>query len=268
MVHYIVQLAQGILTIMDEVEKSMGPTADSTALSTRLRRVVPQVSTLVEEVRRLDPRDFLPEARHEFLVTRLDLELWPKQWNTGDTGSFVNQFNQEPQSRGAIRSLLKRVIAVLEKYGGEGWRAETRSFSFIKDDDLRRIIERDYKELVLVLFPGGAWKSTVIMAGSILEAILFDVLASDAATKAKALASTVAPKSPMEDWRLEYLIKVAADIGVLPARRALTFDQVLRDFRNFVHPKKEIRSGHPCQEGEAQLAIGGLNAVCDILEGP
>jgi hypothetical protein len=253
---------------MDDVEKRMGPTADSTALSTQLRRVVPQCVTLVEEVRRLDPRDFLPDSRYEFVVARLDLELWLNQRKPGDTGSFVNQFNQEPQSRGAIRSLLKRIVAVLDKYGGEGWRAQTRSFSFIKDDDLRQIIERDYKELVLVLFPGGAWKSTVIMAGSILEAILFDVLASDPATKTKALASGAAPKGPMEDWRLEYLIKVASDVGALPAKRAMTFDQVLRDYRNFVHPKKEIKSGHPCREGEAQLAIGGLNAVCDLLESP
>ena len=268
MVNYVAQLAQGILRLMDEVEKSMGPTADSSALSTRLRRVVPECSTLVEEVRRLDPRDFLPDARYEFIVARLDMELWVKQWNPGDTGSFVNQFNQQPQSRAEIRNLLKQVIAVLDKYGGEGWRAQTRSFSFLKDQGLREIIERDYKELVLVLFPGGAWKSTVIMAGSILEAILFDVLASDPAVNAKALGSPVAPKGPMEDWRLENLIKVAADIGVLPAKLATTFDQVLRDYRNFVHPKKEIRSGHPCREGEAQLAIGGLNAVCDLLEGP
>jgi len=267
MVHYMIQLGQGILQIMEDVEKSMGATADSRTLSANLRRVVPQVSTLVEEVRRLDPRDFLPDARYEFVVARLDLELWSKQWNPGDTGSFVNQFNQTPQSRAGIRQLLKRVIAVLERFGGDGWRAQSRSFSFIKDDELRHIIERDYRELVLVLFPGGAWKSTVIMAGSILEAILFDVLASEPATKAKALACFAAPKGSMEEWRLEHLIKVAADIGALPAKRILTFDQVLRDYRNFVHPKKELRSGHPCQEGEAQLAIGGLNAVCDLLEG-
>src|SRR5271165_3128262 len=132
MVNYIVQIAQGILAIMDDVEKRMGPTTDGSALSTRLRTVVPHCSTLLEEVRRLDPRDFLPDSRFEFIVARLDLELWLKQWNPGDTGSFVNQFNQEPLSRAVIRSLLKRVIAVLEKYGGEGWRAQTRSFSFIK----------------------------------------------------------------------------------------------------------------------------------------
>jgi hypothetical protein len=114
---------------------------------------------LVEELRRLDPRDFLPDARYEFIVARLDVKLWIKQWIPGDTGSFVNQFNQQPQSRAEIRSLLKRIIAVLDKYGGEGWRAQTRSFSFLKDKGLREIIERDYKELTLVLFPGGAWKS-------------------------------------------------------------------------------------------------------------
>jgi hypothetical protein len=71
---------------------------------------------------------------------------------------------------------------------------------------LKGIIERDYKELTLVLFPGGAWKSTVIMAGSILEAILFDLLGSDPATQAKAMASQAAPKykgtvRPMECQR-------------------------------------------------------------------
>ncbi len=268
MVNYIIRLAQGMLGIMDDVEKGMGPTADHSTLTTQLRRVVPQCSTLVEEVRRLDPRDFLPDAQYEFIIARLDMESWVKQWTPGDTGSFVNQFNQEKQSRTVIRNLLKQIIAILDKYGGEGWRAKTRYFAFLKDKDLQEIIQRDYKELTLVLFPGGAWKSTVILAGSILEAILFDVLASDAAMKTKALASPLAPKSSMEDWRLDNLIKVATDIGLLPAKRAMTFDQVLRDYRNFVHPKKEIRSGHPCREGEAQLAMGGLNAVCDLLEGP
>src|SRR5262249_10565839 len=158
-------------------------------------------------------------------------------------------------------------IKVLQKYNGEGWRATTRSFSFIKGKDLREIIERDYKELTLVLFPGGAWKSTVIMAGSILEAILFDRL-SDPAWNTKAMGSSVAPKGKLENWRLEDLVKVAADIGVITKDRADTFDQVLRDYRNFVHPKKEIKAAHPCGEGEAQLAIGGLNAVCDLLQGP
>jgi hypothetical protein len=269
MVSYIVQLAQGTLRLIDEVERAQIPDQ----YIARLRRVVPECRTLVDEVERLDPRDFLPDSQHEYIQAKIDMELWVKQWAPEDTGgTCVNQFFQQPQSREEIRNPLKRIIAVLDKYGGEGWRMRTRSFSFLKDKGLRDIIERDYRELTLVLFPGGAWKSTVIMAGSILEAILFDILGSDPKVNAKALASLVAPKDkhgvvmPLEDWRLAYLISVAADIGLLPSDRAATFDQVLRDYRNFVHPKKEIRSGHPCGEGEAQLAVGGLNAVCDILK--
>jgi hypothetical protein len=111
------------------------------------------------------------------------------------------------------------------------------------------------------------------MAGSILEAVLFDLLTADPTLKPKVLSSSAAPRNKgvvidVEDWRLESLIKVAADIGILPKNREDTFDQVLRDYRNFVHPKKEIKSAHACGEGEAQLAIGGLNAVCDILQAP
>jgi hypothetical protein len=219
---------------------------------------------LQRELAQLDAQDFVHAARCEFLLTHLDLGEWVRRWPVHESGQFVNAFNQDPSSRERTKNLMKRTIAVLEKYGGEGWRATTRSFAFVKDQDLRDIIERDYKELTLVLFPGRAWKSTVVMAGSILEAILFDLF-SDPAIDAKALASAAGQKVKKKDWGLDDLITIAAEIGVLPPKRADTFDQVLRDYRNFVHPKKEIRAGHPCGEGEAQLAIGGLNAVCDHL---
>ncbi len=154
---------------------------------------------------------------------------------------------------------------------GEGSRAETREFPFIKDAKLREIIERDYKELSLRLYPGGAWKSTVIMAGSILEAILHDVLASDPGRQGKALASTTANEKPakgkaMDEWSLHVLIKVAGEIGVLPQDREECIDRVLRDYRNFVHPKVEVKTASPCTEAEATLAKGGLDAVCNHLQ--
>jgi len=37
----------------------------------------------------------------------------------------------------------------------------------------------------------------------------------------------------------------------------------LRDYRNFIHPKKEIRTGYPCTEAEAFMAKGALDAVCN-----
>lgn len=258
MVAYIIEIARDIALLSGHNDTQ------------KWRAILHRTSALVDEMKQLDARDFLPAHQCQFVEARSDLAAWVEQWQR-DPYAFLNSYINGTPGQCEVRNRMDQIIAVLKKYGGEGWRAQTRSFSFIKDNDLKEIIERDYKELTLVLFPGGAWKSTVIMAGSILEAILFDLLGSDPATQAKAMASPAAPTQkgtvrPMEDWTLESLIKVAADLGILPPNRADTFDQVLRDYRNFVHPKKEIKSAHPCGEGEAQLAMGGLNAVCDILQ--
>jgi hypothetical protein len=127
---------------------------------------------------------------------------------------------------------------------------------------------RDYTELSLKLFPDGAWKSVVIMAGSILEAILYDQLDNDPTNKANAVVAASAPRNAtgnvitrIDKWSLQKLIEVSAEIGVIPNDRAQSIDQVIRDYRNFVHPKKEIRAAHECSESEAFMAKGGLDGV-------
>ena len=167
----------------------------------------------------------------------------------------------------------EQITTVLNHYAGDGSRAITRSFAFIKDEGLRRIIERDYKELSLILFPGGAWKGTVIMAGSLLEAILYDLL-THSARQANAEASAKAPRDKNKQvwdldggkWKLKHLIDVAVDVSLLPKGRADAIHQVLRDYRNFVHPKKEIKDEHECTEAEGLMAKGALDAVCNHFE--
>jgi len=170
--------------------------------------------------------------------------------------------------------MAELVVSALEQYGGDGSQTISRSFSFVNDKDLKHLIERDYRELRLKTFPSRAWKSTVVLAGSILEAILLDRLTSDTTIQSKANASKKAPKDKAGrvrnlaagDWRLADMIEVAADIGVLPPERAKSFDQILRDYRNFVHPKKELRAKHPCTEAEALMSVGALEGVCNVLK--
>lgn len=211
---------------------------------------------LADELDKLDPRDFLATARFEFVCLRA-------------------QIGQRVRAGQTLEDLTPPLVQVLNKYGGDGSRAETRRFGFIINAQLRQIIERDYKELSLNLLRDRAWKSTVVMAGSILEAILFDVLTADPATLTKAEVSPRAPKEKGKvkvkdiqsgEWKLHNLIEVATDIGVIPSERAETFDRVLRDYRNFVHPKVEIRAAHPCTEAEALMAKGALDAVSNFLE--
>jgi hypothetical protein len=250
MVEYIKEFVRIVLGLPPQG----GSTAPARGVIAKLDSVV-AVIELAKETDRLDPRDFEPSFQVEFLCARTKLA-----WLAG----------QKPHHPQEVKDCLNPLLSVLDHYRGPGSFGVTRQFPYLTDNDLRRIVERDYVELVVYVYPSGAWKSTVILAGSILEAILFDRLA-DKKWKTQAEASPKAPtvkgnKVPMDDWKLEKLISVSVDIGLLKQERAETIDQVLRDYRNFVHPKKEIRSAHECTEDEAMLAVGALNGVCSFLE--
>ena len=113
------------------------------------------------------------------------------------------------------------------------------------------------------------------MAGSLLESILFDVLshpsrvlltnASAKGARAKGGVAIDILVEP-EKWKLTHLLNAAVDTGILPSERAATIDQVVRDYRNFVHPHVEKAAHHECSEAEAGLAKYGLDGVCDHLE--
>jgi hypothetical protein len=220
------------------------------------------LQSLSEELERLDPRDFLPAGQANFVRVKISIRTL---LNT--SGPFLG--NIEFKVR--VRHLAEDAFKILDLYGGEGSQAVVRTFAFIQNDDLRNIIERDYRELSLILLPSGAWKSTVVMAGSILEAMLHDCLTTDAAIKSKALAAQSAPKKKdlaKGEWSLHDLIQVAVELKLLPSDRADAIDTVLRDYRNFVHPMKEVRGAHPCTEAEALMAKGTLDSVCNHLTPP
>jgi hypothetical protein len=279
-----------------------------------------RLTTLREELDRLDPRDFVADSRYEFVEVRClvrglipqapvgrrasgwvemqqDLEakedfLYRTSQEATDTEASgagtrdpdelrrlrqqaFESLNDNRQLFDRAAKVCGRVVAVLNSYSGQGAQALPRSFAFVHNADLRAIVERDYAELSHVLFPEGAWKSVVIMAGSILEAILYDLLVQDAP---RAMASPEAPKkkgglvkditqnTAADEWKLTDLIEVAVDLAFLPKERADTIDQVLRDYRNFVHPRKELKAAHPCTEAEALLAKGALDGVYNHLK--
>jgi hypothetical protein len=210
---------------------------------------------LAEELNRLDPRDFVPVGQYRFIKLRDRVRA------LATIHSFTG--NQIP----AFAEVGCEALHVLDLYAGIGSQGSLRSFGFVTDPGLRDIIERDYKELSLILLPGRAWKSTVVMAGSILEAILTDLL-KNPANASRAVSAKRAPKKKnlaAGEWKLHELIEVSVELGFLPSDRAALFDQLLRDYRNFVHPLKEIRAAHPCTEAEAHMSWGALEAVCNDL---
>jgi|ERR1017187_920388 hypothetical protein len=213
---------------------------------------VPNIKAVSDKWCALAAGDFEPAVQHEAVAVEVALKQKTLSGRENDTHT---------------ESLLNDVLRLLDHYKGAGSCGATRSFSYLADPKLIGIIQRDYAELTQKLFPSGAWKSTVIMAGSILEAILFDILTNPTRI-VRTMASPAKPAGNITngDWKLEKLIDVAVETGIMPQTRADTIDQVLRRYRNFVHPKREIKEEHQCNEPEAGLAKYGLDGVCDHLE--
>jgi hypothetical protein len=254
MTEYLKRLAE---LILQNVPRPGFKTGDPIPTERRVLSPPQAIEHLVIELNRLDPRDFEPSMQHEFVRVRANLD---------------HLSSNKPAASDQVAEHVGALTAVLDHFRGSGTGGITRSFPYVADASLLAIIERDYAELTLKLFPSGAWKSTVIMAGSILEALLHDILSNPKRSphaNATVHAQTI-KAGPVEKgkWDLVDLIEVAADpsVAVLTRDRADTIDQVLRGYRNFVHPKREIRAKHDCNEAEAGLATYALDGVCNHFE--
>jgi hypothetical protein len=268
-----------------------------------------RAEVLKEELDRLDPRDFSPDARFDFVDARRQVRDMARRQTTDwervvetiradrDEAKRINDAIDDPrrlshggnETTGALRQnleevlgrvkaevakfddaarLCQKVAGLLDSHDGRGSRAVTRTFGFVRNASLREIIERDYRELSQVLFPDCAWKSTVVTAGSILEAVLHDLLTRDEERIRAAMKFKKPPKKDItkEQWTLNDLINVSVDLGLLPPESDKTIHQVLREYRNFIHPLAEVKAKYACVEAEALMAKGALDAVCNYLE--
>ena len=116
-------------------------------------------------------------------------------------------------------------------------------FEIVKNDKLRRILERDYSELEICA-TYGAIKSSVVLSGCITECILLDFLNRTRRTsKAEATYKQYHPKNPKKitEMMLGDLIFIAEKMKII-TKPTLQLCGLIKDYRNLVHPGKEIRS--------------------------
>jgi hypothetical protein len=221
------------------------------------------LKVLPVELDKLNPEDFEPGARAEFVKVR-------------EKAKAIAAKDSIIWGQDKIPDFGHRVAKVLDSYQAAGSHKVKRSFTGIANPDLRAIVERDYLEFKAKLLPAAAWKSAVILAGSIIEAILYDRLTRDAASKSQAMACPAAPKNKQgqvfdieteaDNWKLFKIIDVVFALHILPKARENVFDHVLRDYRNFVHPRVEIKAKYSVDEGEARLSEGALEVVISELK--
>lgn len=114
-----------------------------------------------------------------------------------------------------------------------------------------------------------AYLSTVIMCGSILEALL---LGRAQASPFDFNRTNSAPKDrdgrvrKFTDWSLGNLIDCATELHAL-SLDVKRFGHALREFRNYVHPYQQISSGFQPDEHTARISIQVLKAAIADLTG-
>jgi hypothetical protein len=107
-------------------------------------------------------------------------------------------------------------------------------------------------------FVSECWKSVIVLAGGMIEAILTDVLlANDALAKACAQAPKV---NDITRWDLRDLIAVAVDTKLVSAGVERLSDPI-REYRNLVHPGNEVRNKLVFDAEKARIALEVLNIV-------
>jgi hypothetical protein len=122
-----------------------------------------------------------------------------------------------------------------------------QDFSFFQDTDLRRIVERDYSELQSLDANLNA-KSVLIMSGAIIEGLLLD-----ATVKANILT-----KEKATDMTLQQLLTAATKHSIVREDR---LGNAVRNYRNLIHPAREIRDNLHFTGADATLSRAAVDVI-------
>ena len=91
-------------------------------------------------------------------------------------------------------------------------------------------------------------------------------MASGEAPKKKGgKAKDISNHTHEDEWSLNDLIKVACDLKLLPHKDEKAIHFVLREYRNFVHPRLEVQMGIGISEAHATASKGMLDVILDHL---
>lgn len=124
-------------------------------------------------------------------------------------------------------------------------------FNFIVEEDFRKVLEKDYSELEKCL-NNSSPKSVLILSGSIIEALLIDYLLS--------LDLKELTREKLLKWDLNQSISKSYELGII-SEKARNLSDVVRNYRNLIHPGKSIRSNESPTMEDASIAKSLLEII-------
>jgi hypothetical protein len=129
----------------------------------------------------------------------------------------------------------------------------------------KEVIEQRRAEIELCL-KAKAPLAVIFLCGSTLEGLLFVVAEKNPKVynQAKAAPSKDGKVKPLGEWTLQNLIAVSREVGLIGEDVAKHADAV-RNFRNYIHPRQQIRENFTPRMVTAEIAHKVLEAALSDL---
>ena len=139
--------------------------------------------------------------------------------------------------------------------------------AIIDDPALNVILKKRWKEVVACT-ESGAYLASIVMMGSILEGLFLAMVTKHPAEANQACSAPKNKEGKVKtfgEWKLAEFINVAHDLEWIQ-RDAKDFSQVLRDFRNLIHPWEQKMRGDDPDEDTAKICVQVVQAAINDLE--
>jgi hypothetical protein len=126
----------------------------------------------------------------------------------------------------------------------------------ISDPKMQSILKERWLECVICVKSGAPLAATVMMGGILEGLLLARILQLPNMTPV--FTAKLAPKdkngktSPLKEWGLRNFIDVAHELGWITTT-AKDIGEVLRDYRNYIHPQKELSHGISLAPSDADM---------------
>jgi hypothetical protein len=140
----------------------------------------------------------------------------------------------------------------------------------IADPKMQVILQKRWQECVICVKAGAPLGATVMMGG-ILEGLLLARI-NQLPNQAPVHAAKAAPRDkagktlPLKDWTLKDFIDVAHELTWITTT-AKDIGVVLRDYRNYIHPQKELSHGIGLTPGDADMLWNiAKNMITQVLK--
>ncbi|MBE0672664.1 MAG: hypothetical protein IH588_18975 [Anaerolineales bacterium] len=128
------------------------------------------------------------------------------------------------------------------------------SFDFITDEEFRTSLEKDYREMNLCI-QNAAFKAAVVLAGSIIEAVLIDyVIAENFIAREEAL-------------KLDFgrVLTLCKDRKIITDKTS-DLSSVIKSYRNLIHPGRSIRLNETVDKETAEVSKALVNIILNEIE--